>query len=388
MADTTKKRKMLNPILMKELKLGARSIRLPLTVMFYDIVLAIVAVIAILIAAASGGSGGGMDYSGFLYIYEVIGWIQIGIMLLIVPILTAGTVSGEREKQTLEIMLTTPKKPMSIVWGKLLAALSNFMIFIISSVPIMAIAFVLGGMNWLSLIGYIFMMIVLAIYIGSVGICCSCTFKKTIVSIVMTFVIEFALFIIPVAVFGGLMGVGAIAYESIYRDVVAPPNPNFGLLPMIMIGNPLTGFLDYMLRAIDAPSLAAMMKDADIFGVIMPILAKAWIPMNVVVCGAISYFFLWLAAKKLNPIRKQKKRKQPQNAAPVMPAAGTPVQQAQPSPQLYKPVQPDSGQDITEELIQPNVTGMASEQMENNIGNNMENNIGNNMENNIGKTEE
>ena len=118
------------------------------------------------------------------------------------------------------------------------------------------------------------------------------------------------------------------------------------------------------------------MKEADIFGVIMPILAKAWIPMNVVVCGAISYFFLWLAARKLNPIRKQKKRKQSQNAAPVMPAAGTPVQQIQPSPQLYKPVQPDSGQDITEELIQPNVIGVASEQVENNIGNNMENNIG------------
>ena len=47
MADTTKKRKMLNPILMKELKLGARSIRLPLTVMFYDIVLAIVAMCVI-----------------------------------------------------------------------------------------------------------------------------------------------------------------------------------------------------------------------------------------------------------------------------------------------------------------------------------------------------
>ena len=33
------KRRMLDPILKKELKLGARSIKLPLSVMFYDIVL-------------------------------------------------------------------------------------------------------------------------------------------------------------------------------------------------------------------------------------------------------------------------------------------------------------------------------------------------------------
>ena len=121
MAKAAKKRK-LNPILKKELRLGSRSIRLPLSVMFYDIVLAIVAVIAILIAALAGSSEGGVDFSGFLYIFQVIGWIQLAITLLIVPILTAGSISGEREKQTLEIMLTTPEKPLAIIWGKLLAS--------------------------------------------------------------------------------------------------------------------------------------------------------------------------------------------------------------------------------------------------------------------------
>ena len=130
MAAGTKKRA-INPILAKELRLGSRSIKLPLAVMFYDLVLAVIAVIAIFIAAYANGSG--TDYTGFLVIYQVIGWTQLGITLLIVPILTAGTISGEREKQTLEIMLTTPKKPLSIIWGKLLSALSNYMLFIIYS---------------------------------------------------------------------------------------------------------------------------------------------------------------------------------------------------------------------------------------------------------------
>lgn len=334
-----KKRKMLNPILKKELRLGSRSIRLPLSVMFYDIVLAIVAVIAILIAALAGSSEGGVDFSGFLYIFQVIGWIQLGITLLIVPILTAGAISGEREKQTLEIMLTTPEKPLSIIWGKLMASLSNYLIFIISSVPIMAIAFVLGGLNWFALLGYIFMMIVVAIFVGSLGIFCSSAFKKTIVSIVMTFLLEFAVLAVPVFLFIGILGGGAIAYEYIYYEsnyVGNIPDPNFGILPLLMIGNPLTGFLDYMLRVMQTYSIAEMIKDADIFGIIMPIVAHAWIPLNVLVCGGISYFFLKMAAKKLNPIKKLKKKKQ----APVpMPVQNPNQVSDQGMPQLYQPQQ-------------------------------------------------
>lgn len=334
-----KKKQMLNPILRKELRLGSRSIRLPLSVMFYDIVLAIVAVIAILVAALAGSSDGGVDFSGFLYIFQIIGWIQLGITLLIVPILTAGSISGEREKQTLEIMLTTPEKPLAIIWGKLLASLSNYLIFIISSIPIMAIAFVLGGLNWFALLGYIFMMIVVAIFVGSIGIFCSSAFKKTIVSIVMTFLLEFAVLAVPVFLFMGILGGGAVMYEYIYYEsnyAGTIPDPNFGILPLIMIGNPLTGFLDYMLRVMDADNIAVVIRDTDIFGTIMPVIAHAWIPLNVLACGGISYFFLKMAAKKLNPIKKVKKKKQ----APVPNPVQIPNQaSAQGMPQMYQPQQ-------------------------------------------------
>ena len=156
MSHTKKK---MNPILRKELRLGSRSIKIPLALMFYNIVLALIAVVMIFSVNAVGGisgafssNGDAIDFSGFLYIFQVIGWTQLGITLLIVPILSAGSISGEREKQTLEIMLTTPEKPFSIIWGKLLASLSNFIMFIVTSIPIMAISFVLGGLNWFALL--------------------------------------------------------------------------------------------------------------------------------------------------------------------------------------------------------------------------------------------
>ncbi|MDE7365794.1 MAG: hypothetical protein K2N24_00350, partial [Lachnospiraceae bacterium] len=131
----------------------------------------------------------------------------------------------------------------------------------------------------------------------------------------------------------------AIIYEYIYYEsnyVGNIPDPNFGILPLLMIGNPLTGFLDYMLRVMDVYSIAEMIDDADAFGVIMPVIAHAWIPMNILACGGISYFFLKMAAKKLNPIKKLKKKKR----APVpMPVQNPNPASLQGMPQLYQPQQ-------------------------------------------------
>lgn len=336
MSHTKKK---MNPILRKELRLGSRSIKIPLALMFYNIVLALIAVVMIFSVNAVGGisgafssNGDAIDFSGFLYIFQVIGWTQLGITLLIVPILSAGSISGEREKQTLEIMLTTPEKPFSIIWGKLLASLSNFIMFIVTSIPIMAISFVLGGLNWFALLGFIVMILVVAILVGSIGVFCSSAFKKTIASIVMTFLIEFGVLFLPLIICGGVLGVEAIAYAAVTDQMMNPPDPNFGPTPFIMILTPLTGFFDYMMRVMNLTSIAEILREADMFGVITPILSYAWIPVNVIISGLISYFFLRMAARKLNPIKKRKKKVPKQMEAQKL--QGMPVA---PQPQRYQP---------------------------------------------------
>lgn len=351
MSHTKKK---MNPILRKELRLGSRSIKIPLALMFYNIVLALIAVVMIFSVNAVGGisgafssNGDAIDFSGFLYIFQVIGWTQLGITLLIVPILSAGSISGEREKQTLEIMLTTPEKPFSIIWGKLLASLSNFIMFIVTSIPIMAISFVLGGLNWFALLGFIAMILVVAILVGSIGVFCSSAFKKTIASIVMTFLIEFGVLFLPLIICGGVLGVEAIAYAAVTDQMMNPPDPNFGPTPFIMILTPLTGFFDYMMRVMNLTSIAEILREADMFGVITPILSYAWIPVNVIISGLLSFFFLRMAARKLNPIKKRKKKVPKQMEAQKL--QGMPVA---PQPQRYQP-QMMQGQPQMQEQMPP-----------------------------------
>lgn len=354
MSHTKKK---MNPILRKELRLGSRSIKIPLALMFYNIVLALIAVVMIFSVNAVGGisgafssNGDAIDFSGFLYIFQVIGWTQLGITLLIVPILSAGSISGEREKQTLEIMLTTPEKPFSIIWGKLLASLSNFIMFIVTSIPIMAISFVLGGLNWFALLGFIVMILVVAILVGSIGVFCSSAFKKTIASIVMTFLIEFGVLFLPLIICGGVLGVEAIAYAAVTDQMMNPPDPNFGPTPFIMILTPLTGFFDYMMRVMNLTSIAEILREADMFGVITPILSYAWIPVNVIISGLLSFFFLRMAARKLNPIKKRKKKVPKQMEAQKL--QGMPVA---PQPQLYQPQMMQGQPQVAQP--QPQMTG-------------------------------
>ena len=351
MSHTKKK---MNPILRKELRLGSRSIKIPLALMFYNIVLALIAVVMIFSVNAVGGISGALsgntdaiDFSGYLYIFPVIGWTQLAITLLIVPILSAGSISGEREKQTLEIMLTTPEKPFSIIWGKLLASLSNFIMFIVTSIPIMAISFVLGGLNWFALLGFIVMILVVAILVGSIGVFCSSAFKKTIASIVMTFLIEFGVLFLPLIICGGVLGVEAIAYAAVTDQMMNPPDPNFGPTPFIMILTPLTGFFDYMMRVMNLTSIAEILREADMFGVITPILSYAWIPVNVIISGLLSFFFLRMAARKLNPIKKRKKKVPKQMEAQKL--QGMPVA---PQPQRYQP-QMMQGQPQMQEQMPP-----------------------------------
>ena len=52
-------------------------------------------------------------------------------------------------------------KTFSIILGKNLSALLRVMVFIVASIPIMAVSFTIGGLNWLYLFIYLIGIMVL-----------------------------------------------------------------------------------------------------------------------------------------------------------------------------------------------------------------------------------
>jgi ABC-type transport system involved in multi-copper enzyme maturation permease subunit len=102
------------------------------------------------------------------------------------PSSTAGAISLEREKQTLELLVTTPISSLAIVIGKLLSALVYVFLLIAASIPLMAVVFVFGGVGPDDVVRGYLVLIVAAIGLGAFGLFCSSLVKRTTASTAIT----------------------------------------------------------------------------------------------------------------------------------------------------------------------------------------------------------
>ncbi len=99
---------------------------------------------------------------------------------------TAGSISLEREKQTLELLIATPISSLAIVVGKLLSALVYVFLLIAASIPLMAVVFVYGGVGPEDVLrGYI-VLVATALGLGSFGLLCSSLVKRTTAATAIT----------------------------------------------------------------------------------------------------------------------------------------------------------------------------------------------------------
>jgi ABC-type transport system involved in multi-copper enzyme maturation permease subunit len=134
--------------------------------------------------------GGSAAFASALIGQEIFGALLIVETLLVVflaPAFTAGAISLEREKQTLDMLTATPISSLAIVVGKLLSALTYVFILIVASIPLTAIVFVFGGVGPDEVLrGYV-VLVVSAIGLGSLGLFISALMQRTQAATVVTF---------------------------------------------------------------------------------------------------------------------------------------------------------------------------------------------------------
>lgn len=140
-----------NPVYKREARVNARSIRIPMIVMVFNGVLSAVALLNMYSVMAQVKASASIQYTSFMQMYELLASLEFIMLLFIVPALTAASISGERERQTLDLMLTTLLTPAQIVSGKLLSALSVMVLLVVSSFPPISMVLVFGGITWMDL---------------------------------------------------------------------------------------------------------------------------------------------------------------------------------------------------------------------------------------------
>jgi ABC-type transport system involved in multi-copper enzyme maturation permease subunit len=120
---------------------------------------------------------------------------QFFLVALMAPTFAAGSITGEKERKTYELLLASPLRPGTILVGKLLSSLSYLVILIVSSLPLMILCYLLGGLLLSEITRAYLVLILAAGTFGLLSVACSSFFRRTSSALVVSYLV-----ILPLAV--------------------------------------------------------------------------------------------------------------------------------------------------------------------------------------------
>lgn len=206
-----------NPVLVKEFRTRMRGARAYWVLLVYVLLLTLVVGVMYLNwysqTTAGGVSHQAASTTGRL-LFQVLFSFQAGLVALITPALTAGAVTIEREQQTYQMLATCGLKPPHIITGKLMAAVAFVALLLTSSLPLVSLSFLLGGVSPGEVFGTYASLALSAFVFGSIGILCSSALRATAAATVATYTTVLLLFFLT-------LSPGLPAPEAPFRSVNA-----------------------------------------------------------------------------------------------------------------------------------------------------------------------
>ncbi len=183
---------MSNPILAFSARRRMRSIRTPLLLTLYALLLAVVAYLAVY-RPFVGATVTLADMRGSVTGYALLVILQFGLIVLVAPAMTAGSISGERERQTLDLLLVTNTGTLRLVLGKLMESFGFLALMVLCSMPVLSLVLLTGGATLLQVLTSVAFLLLTALAALCVGLFCSTMFKRTVTATVVSYLTVFAL---------------------------------------------------------------------------------------------------------------------------------------------------------------------------------------------------
>ena len=280
---------MRNPVYSREMKVSSRSIRLPLIIVLFNGILSMVTLLNMYSAVAQVESAAVIQYSSFMDMYEFVTTIEFILLMFIVPAVTAASISGERERQTLELMLTTQMTASQVVIGKLMSALSTLLLLIVSSFPAVAMVFVYGGITWQDILSLLMSTISTVVTYGVLIAVVAGTY----------FINKFSLSLSSMNINNSVVAYG------FGENVVKPSSGNVIYLLLI---NPAATF--YTIINGQMGGSAPTAKMAGYFGMQSTgFVMENWIIISIVIQLSIAALMIWVAIKAVEPVKRRRRQK-------------------------------------------------------------------------------
>jgi ABC-type transport system involved in multi-copper enzyme maturation permease subunit len=120
-------------------------------------------------------------FSGFL-------GAQMAVVFVLTPVYVAGAIAEERERRTLEFLLTTHLTDREIVFGKLASRLGNLLLLLLTGLPIFGIMQVLGGVEPELVLAGFAATAATMLSVGSLSILVSVLTRHTLAAVFRTYI--------------------------------------------------------------------------------------------------------------------------------------------------------------------------------------------------------
>lgn len=130
--------------------------------------------------------------------------IQFGGVYLFLPALTAASITAEKERNTLGLLLLTKLSPTKIVLEKFLSRVFPMLCLAALSLPLLGVAYTLGGLDFPMLFEGVVRLVATILMIGSIGVACSAWCRTTAGAFLSTYAILGLMTIGPVLVVSSL----------------------------------------------------------------------------------------------------------------------------------------------------------------------------------------
>jgi ABC-type transport system involved in multi-copper enzyme maturation permease subunit len=192
-----------NPVLIKELRGRMRG---PRAYLFLSATLGLLGLVTyslyrLALFATQSYFGGGGSQGAVIGQSLFVGLVFVALIVIcaVAPSLTAGAISGEVERKTYEMLMATPLRASSVLFGKLAVALSYTALILVAAVPLVSLSYVFGGVATVDMLQAFLLLVGFGLTFSAIGLFFSALFRRTTPAVLASYVV------LAVFVFGTIM---------------------------------------------------------------------------------------------------------------------------------------------------------------------------------------
>ncbi len=267
------------------------------------------------------------------------------VVMILAPGSTAAAISLEREKQTLDMLVTTPVSSIALVLGKLLASVGWIVLLLLASLPVMALVFTFGGVAPDDIVRAYIVLAAAAFAYGSMGLFLSALLKRTQAATIINLVLALGIAGGTVALYGAGAAMTFSDAQTKANETGAPMDwANIHMPPAAMLWiNPFASQVDVVCGTDTtfSPACLAVLAMTDRLDVVQGITTgvsggdgfgvprDSYWPRGVAAMLAMGVILVLLSSQLLSPTRRWRRprvalqlpRRRPSGATPAAPAA-------------------------------------------------------------------